>query len=61
MPSKYTLETLPKPNNSTVQLREVPAHRVAAMRFSWYATGSRVARLQSQLLEVLKRDNIKSI
>lgn len=61
MPSKYTLATLPKPNNSAVKLREVPAHRVAVTRFSWYATDSRVARLQSQLIDMLKRDNIKTL
>ena len=61
MPSKYTLETLPKPNNTAVTLREIPAHRVAVTRFSWYATDSRVARLQSRLLDALKRDNINTI
>ncbi len=61
MPSKYTLETLPKPNNSAVKLREIPSHRVAVLRFSWYATDSRVARLQSQLIDILKRDNIKTL
>ncbi len=61
MPSKYTLETLPKPNNSAVKLREVPAHRVAVTRFSWYASDSRVTRFQSELLDALKRDNIKTL
>ena len=61
MPSKYTLDTLPKPNNSAVKLREVPAHRVAVTRFSWYATDSRVARLQSRLMDALKRDGIKTL
>ena len=61
MPRKYTLATLPKPNNSAVKLREVPAHRVAVTRFSWYATDSRVARLQSRLMEALKRDGIKAL
>jgi len=61
MPSKYTLDTLPKPNNAAVTLREIPAHRVAVLRFSWYASDSRVARLQSELLESLKRDNIKTL
>ena len=61
MPSKYTLATLPKPNNAAVTLREIPAHRVAVLRFSWYATNSRVARLESHLVDMLKRDNIKTL
>ena len=61
MPSKYTIETLPKPNNPAVKLREVPAHRVAVTRFSWYATDSRVARLQTRLLSILERDSIETL
>lgn len=61
MPSMYTIETLPKPNNPAVKLREVPAHRVAVKRFSWYATDSRVTRLQSRLLDALQRDGIKTL
>jgi len=34
MPSKYTMKTLPKPNNAAVTLKEVPARRIAAIRFS---------------------------
>jgi len=59
MPSKYTLATLPKPNNPAVQLRQIPAHRMAVTRFSWYATDGRVTRFQSDLVEALKRDNIE--
>jgi len=34
MPSKYTLETLPVPDSERVTLREVPAKKVAALRFT---------------------------
>ena len=34
MPSNYTLETLPDPENENVRLRVVPAHRAAAIRYS---------------------------
>lgn len=61
MPSNYTLETLPKPNNSAVKLREVPAHRVAVTRFSWYAGDSRVLWFQVQLMDALHRDGIKTV
>lgn len=58
MPSKYTMETLPKPNNSAVTLREIPAHRVAVKTFSWYAGDSRIDRLESELLVALQRDGL---
>jgi hypothetical protein len=34
MPSKYTLETLPKPKNAEVTIKQVDGQRVAALRFS---------------------------
>lgn len=34
MPSSYTMETLPKPNNPAVELKEVPGKRFAVIRFS---------------------------
>ncbi len=34
MPAKYTMKTLPAPNDSNVTLREIPARRVAAVRYS---------------------------
>lgn len=49
MPSKYTMETLPKPVNPRVVLIEVPAMRVAAIRFSGLA-GARALDEQEALL-----------
>ena len=37
MPAKYTLATLPKPNNLAVKLREIPGKRFAVIRFSGMA------------------------
>jgi hypothetical protein len=34
MPSKYTLESLPEPENKTISFRKVGKHKVAALRFS---------------------------
>jgi hypothetical protein len=34
MPSQYTVETLPKPNDPRVQIRQVPGRTMAAIRFS---------------------------
>jgi len=34
MPSEYTLETLPVPNDSRVRLRQLPARKFAAIKFS---------------------------
>ncbi len=34
MPADYTLESLPTPNNEAVSLRQVPARRMAVIRYS---------------------------
>jgi uncharacterized membrane protein len=57
LPSKYTLATLPTPNNNAVTFTEVPARRVAALRFTWYATERRMETKKALLQEYLKRDN----
>jgi hypothetical protein len=34
MPSEYTKETIPTPNDSAIRIREVPSRRLAAIRYS---------------------------
>ena len=34
MPAQYTMETIPRPTNPAVKLREIPAHRMASVRYS---------------------------
>lgn len=58
MPSKYTMDSIPKPNNPLVVLREVPAQRIAVRVFGWYAGDSRINKMQAQLLSDLKRDGL---
>ncbi|NDD92558.1 heme-binding protein [bacterium] len=58
MPSKYTLETLPVPNDERVMLRVVPAKRVAAIVFSGFWTQSRFARYTETLETYLASENI---
>ena len=36
IPSSYTMETLPKPKDPMVRLRQVPARRIAAIRYSGF-------------------------
>jgi effector-binding domain-containing protein len=34
MPASYTMETIPLPEDASIMLREIPAHRAAAIRYS---------------------------
>lgn len=58
MPSQYTMQTLPKPNNPDVRLREVPSQQYAVIRFSWFAGDEKVAKKTSELLAWMKEKNI---
>lgn len=58
MPKDYTLDSLPTPTDSRVTLVEVPARKMAALRFSWYATPARVVAMEQTLLAALSRDGI---
>lgn len=51
MPSQYTLENIPKPRNSLVQLREVPGKHYAVHRYSGFNTLSRVQQKTDELLK----------
>jgi hypothetical protein len=60
MPSKYTLETLPTPNDDRVQLVTVPHETVAVLRFSGSIDPGAVSERTEQLLNVLYRNDIES-
>ena len=61
MPSKYTLETLPQPNTDVVTLKEVPARKVAVLRYSWYASEARVEKKKQELTQKLLKDEVEII
>ncbi|GAA4647551.1 heme-binding protein [Pontixanthobacter gangjinensis] len=55
MPSEYTMMTLPRPANSEVEIREIPARKFAAIRFSgrggMASLDARTKELQTYLVE----------
>ncbi|PCO06265.1 heme-binding protein [Microbulbifer flavimaris] len=51
MPSQYTMETLPRPNNQAVTLREIPETNYAVIRFSGLAGEDKIARKTAELIE----------
>jgi len=58
LPSKYTRDTLPTPNNNQVVLEAVPAQTVAALRFNWYATADRAAAKKEELERLLAKNQL---
>lgn len=58
MPAKYTLDSLPKPNNPNVVLREVPPARYAVARFGGYAWERKALRRVAALEKRLAADGL---
>jgi hypothetical protein len=55
MPGKYTLASLPIPNNSAVTLREVPGKTVAVATYSGLNTDSRIRKETRRLTDWLQK------
>ncbi len=60
MPSEYTLATLPKPVNSAVQLRELPAKHMVAIRFSGSTRAANIAEHQALLDAYVNAQHLKT-
>ena len=58
LPSEYTLETLPMPNNPQVKITQVPPRKVAVLSFAWYPTAQRVEKKKKELLSLLAKDGL---
>ena len=59
MPSKYTLDTLPKPSNANIRFRVVEKSRRAVLTYTWYATEGGVDAKKKLLTDGLVRDGYK--
>jgi hypothetical protein len=59
MPSAYTLETLPRPRDARVRLREIPAQRMAVIRFSGFAGEDKVRERTNELLGWLRSEGLQ--
>jgi len=58
MPSNYTMDTLPKPSNPAVELKEIPTKRYAAIRFSGMGGETNPRRHTMKLNEFLSAKNL---
>jgi SOUL heme-binding protein len=61
MPSQYTMQTLPKPVNPKVTLREVAAQKMAVIRFSGFSTDEKVRVKTEELTGWIDKQGLKII
>ena len=59
MPSEYNMDTLPKPNNDRVKLREVPSKKFIVIRFSGTNSDDNIDEHEKQLMEYITNNEIK--
>jgi hypothetical protein len=59
MPSSYTMETLPEPNDKSITFKQVPAHRAAVIKFNG-RLGEGLAKIKMDELNAwLVKNNLK--
>jgi effector-binding domain-containing protein len=61
MPASYTLETLPVPENPAITLRQVPAHRVAAVHYSGTWSEKNYQRYRQELETWIRENGLKIV
>ena len=60
MPRKYTLDTIPLPNNKQIMLRKIPARKVAILEFSGFVNEKNTASRAQELLKWMDKKNLIS-
>lgn len=61
MPSAYSIETLPEPNDPNVHLRVVPPARFAVLKFSGLAPTNGVAAKTAELEKLVKTHHLRAV
>lgn len=61
MPSKYTLQTLPKPKDDRVNIREVPGRLVAARSYSGSWDRRKYQENEKKLVEAIRKEGLLSV
>jgi len=61
MPALYTMQTLPKPKDSRIRLRQVPARRIATVNYSGFWSEERYIKNKSALKLWMRKKKLVAI
>ena len=61
MPGQYRLDTLPRPKNEAVTLRELPAHTTAVLSYSWLNSETKVQQKTDELRAWMKSRQLEAL
>ena len=59
VPKKYTKDNLPTPNDSSIEFKNIPEKKVAAISFGGWANDSKIASFKKKLIDVLDSKGIQ--
>lgn len=58
VPKAYAKESLPKPNNTAIVFKEMPAKKVAAITFGGWANDKKIEDYKNKLIQLLDKKGI---
>ncbi len=61
MPSEYTKDNLPKPNDASINIKTTAEEYVAAIEFGGYANDSEIKKYAAKLATALKENGIEYV
>ncbi|MDX1949515.1 MAG: heme-binding protein [Rickettsiales bacterium] len=61
MPSKYSLKTIPKPEDEIIKIYEVEGYKAAVIRFSWFFNEKNFLEKKKVLENFIKEKNLTAI
>ena len=61
LPSKWTLATVPLPNNNRITLKEMPQENIIAVRFSWFMSEEKIEKYEIELTNWARRNRFEVI
>ncbi|MGD8347514.1 MAG: heme-binding protein, partial [Lysobacterales bacterium] len=59
MPSSFTMDTIPVPLDDAVNIRQLPAYRAAAIRYSGFWSEKNYQRHLAELMEWIEAQNLR--
>jgi len=60
MPASFTMETIPEPTNPAVKIRQIPAYRAAAIRYSGFWSEENFSEHHAELIERLDEQGLQA-
>lgn len=61
MPSEYTLDTIPKPNDPAVRLISAPKRKTVSIRFTGFVTDTSLAKNLEKLQTFIKENELEAV